>query len=158
MELLARGWTTAAARRDVGVSRTCGANCSPGFKVYRRGEVVRIVKPLDRLAVKTINPRYLSQEERIEIAELRHAGLSIRQVAQQIGRAPSTVSRELRRVPAAGDSRYRPFKAHRHAIGSRARHTSDASTPTRSCVRWSVNFSPAVKPAADLPAPAPVIP
>jgi IS30 family transposase len=121
MELLARGWTVGAARREVGVSRTCGANWSRGFKVYRRGEVVRIVKPLDRLAVKKICPRYLSQEERIEIAELRHTGLSIRQVAERIGRAPSTVSRELRRLPAAA-GRYRPFEAHRHAIGRRARH------------------------------------
>uniref|UniRef100_UPI0038B2730E IS30 family transposase n=1 Tax=Nakamurella panacisegetis TaxID=1090615 RepID=UPI0038B2730E len=90
------------------------------FKVYRRGEVVRIVKPLDRLAVKTISPRYRSQDERIEIAELRQTGLSIRRVAQRIGRAPSTVSRELRRLPAAA-GHYRPFEAHRDAIGSRAR-------------------------------------
>ena len=47
--------------------------------------------------MRQISPRFLSQDERIEIADLRHAGLSIRQIAHRLGRAPSTVSRELRR-------------------------------------------------------------
>jgi IS30 family transposase len=55
------------------------------------------VPALERLTVRQISSRFLSQEERIEIADLRHAGLSIRQIAQRLGRAPSTVSRELRR-------------------------------------------------------------
>jgi len=33
--------------------------------------------------VRQISSRFLSQEERIEIADLRHAGLSIRQIAQR---------------------------------------------------------------------------
>ena len=41
--------------------------------------------------------RYLSFAEREEIALLRAQGLGIRQIASRIGRAPSTVSRELRR-------------------------------------------------------------
>ena len=75
---------------------------------------------LDRLAVREISARYLSQEERIEIADLRHAGLSIRQIAEQLGRAPSTISRELRRNATAGG--YGPFEAHRRATVRRARH------------------------------------
>lgn len=132
-------WPT--ARRGVGVSRTCGAKLPRGFKVYPRGEVVRIVKPLDRLAVTTISPRYLLQEEQIEIADLRQAGLSIRQVAQRIGRPPSTVSRELRVLPAVA-GRYRPFEAHRDASAADLATTADASTHTRSCIRWSAYFLP----------------
>jgi IS30 family transposase len=61
------------------------------------------VPALDRLAVRQISVRYLSLDERIEIADLRHAGRSIRQIAGQLGRAPSTISRELRRTrPATG--------------------------------------------------------
>ena len=41
--------------------------------------------------------RYLSFAEREEIALLRAQGLGVRAIARQIGRAPSTVSRELRR-------------------------------------------------------------
>ena len=41
--------------------------------------------------------RYLSLAEREEIGLGRAAGLSIREIAVRVGRAPSTVSRELRR-------------------------------------------------------------
>jgi IS30 family transposase len=67
-----------------------------------------------------VSPRFLSQDERIEIADLRHAGLSIRQIADRLGRAPSTISRELRRN-ANGRRAYRPFEAHRRATARRAR-------------------------------------
>lgn len=52
---------------------------------------------LERLAVRQVSPRFLSQDERIEIADLRQAGLSVREIALKVGRAPSTISRELRR-------------------------------------------------------------
>ena len=41
--------------------------------------------------------RYLSLLERQRIATLRRQGLTIRAIVEQLGRAPSTVSRELRR-------------------------------------------------------------
>ena len=72
-------------------------NWSRGYKTYRNGKAVGFVPPLDRLAVRKISSRYLSQEECIEIADLRHAGLGVRRIAGQMGRAPSTISRELRR-------------------------------------------------------------
>ena len=97
MELRERGWSILAAAREVGVSRTTGNNWSRSYKAYRRGQVVGFVPALERLAVRRISPRFLSQDERIEIADLRHARLSIRQIAHRLGRAPSTVSRELRR-------------------------------------------------------------
>jgi transposase, IS30 family len=120
MELRERGWSIVAAAREAGVSRTTGNNWSRGYKTYRRGHVVGFVAPLDRLAVRQISARFLSQDERIEIADLRHAGLTILQVAQRLGRAPSTISRELRRN-AAGSRGYRPFEAHRRATARRAR-------------------------------------
>jgi IS30 family transposase len=66
------------AAREVGVSRTTGNNWSRGYKTYRKGEVVGFDDPLDRLAVREISSRFLSQGERIEIADLRHASVSIR--------------------------------------------------------------------------------
>jgi transposase, IS30 family len=119
MELRARGWSIKASGREAGVSRSTGKNWNRGYKVYRNGQVVGFVPPLDRLAVREISARYLSQDERIEIADLRHAGLSIRQIAGQLGRAPSTISREIRRNATAGG--YRPFEAHRRAAARRAR-------------------------------------
>jgi IS30 family transposase len=85
-----------AAAREVGVWRTCGTNWARGYKTYRNGQVVGFVAPLDRLAVREISARYLSQDERIEIADLHRVGLGIRAVARRLGRWPSTISRELR--------------------------------------------------------------
>ncbi|WP_420093444.1 IS30 family transposase [Mycolicibacter kumamotonensis] len=109
-----------AAAREVGVSRSSGTNWARGHKVYRNGVVIGFVAPLDRLAVRQISTRYLSEDERIEIADLRRSGLSLRAIAQKLSRSPSTISRELRRntVPGRG---YRPFDAHRRATVRRAR-------------------------------------
>jgi len=121
MELRARGWSIVAAGREVGVSRTSANNWARGYKTYRRGEVVGFVPALDRLAVRQISDRYLSEDERIDIADLRRVGRSVRQIAAKLGRAPSTVSRELRRN-SRRDGTYRPFEAHRWAVVRRTRH------------------------------------
>ena len=105
------------------VSRSAAANWSRGYKVYRNGQVVRFVEPLDRLAVRAISPRYLSQDERIQIADLRQEGMSIRAIAVEIGRAASTVSRELARN-GPKDGAYRPFDAHRRSTSRRAKPRS----------------------------------
>ena len=145
VELRERGWSVLAAARGVGVSRTTGANWSRGYKTYRRGQVTGFVPPLERLAVRDISARFLSQDERIEIADLRRAGMSVRQVAARLGRAPSTISRELRRNAARGGD-YRPFEAHRQATARRARSRQrriEASGELRQLVsellaqRWS---------------------
>jgi len=81
MELRARGWPTATAGREVGVSRTTAANWARGYKVYRGGQVVGTVAPLDALAVRMISARYLSQDERILIADLHRHGLTVRAIA-----------------------------------------------------------------------------
>jgi len=121
MELRARGWSIRAAAREVGVSRSAATNWTRGYKTYRNGVEVGFVPPLDRLAVRQISTRYLSQDERIEIADLRRCGLSLRAIADRLGRAPSTISRELRRNATAG-RRYQPFDAHRQATVRRGRH------------------------------------
>jgi len=120
MELRARGWSVRAAAAEVGVSRSSGTNWSRGYKTYRNGVLVGFVEPLDRLAVREVSARYLSQDERIEIADLHLSGLSVRAIGEKLGRAPSTISRELRRNAVAGRG-YRPFDAHRRATARRAR-------------------------------------
>lgn len=95
MQLRAQGWSIRGAGREVGVSRATAKNWTRGYNVYRDGKVVRFVPPLDRLEVRQISPRFLSHDERIEIADLHHAGVSMRAIATRLGRAPSTISREL---------------------------------------------------------------
>jgi hypothetical protein len=55
--------------------------------------------------------RYLSFEEREEVALGRAAGESIRSIAVRLGRSPSTISRELARNSDPG-GRYRATTAH----------------------------------------------
>ena len=57
--------------------------------------------------------RYLRFEEREEIMRLQAAGLGVRAIAREIGRHPSTVSRELKR--AVGVRGYRAGMAQTHA-------------------------------------------
>ncbi|MFI5436546.1 transposase [Rhodococcus baikonurensis] len=69
---------------------------------------------------KIIHPRYLSLLEREQLQDLRRAGLSIRAIASEMRRAPSTISRELKRntVSVRG---YMPHTAHRLSVKHRAR-------------------------------------
>jgi IS30 family transposase len=100
-----------------------------------------------------VSGRYLSLEERLQIADLRLAGTSMRAIASQLGRAPSTISRELRRngpvpTPAAGRARrgrYASYAAHKRA-GLRARRPKpfkldDAglalAVQDKLCLKWS---------------------
>lgn len=60
--------------------------------------------------------KHLSKEERDRLAILKGQGLSIRAIAAQLGRSPSTVSRELRRNAACGESDgYLPHQAQAEA-------------------------------------------
>ncbi len=68
-----------------------------------------------------ISPRYLSEDERVTIADLRVRGLTVRAIAAELGRSPATVSRELRRNADPGSGQYRPFTAQRLAADRRAR-------------------------------------
>jgi hypothetical protein len=65
----------------------------------------RVRAPLDRLAVRQISSRYLSQDERIEIADLRQSELSLRAIAGRLGRAPSTISPPIGRITICGGDR-----------------------------------------------------
>src|SRR3954454_13629461 len=59
--------------------------------------------------------RYLSLLERQRIATLRRDGFGVRRIAGELGRSPSTVSRELRRNTAAHDRSYDGDLAHARA-------------------------------------------
>jgi IS30 family transposase len=70
-----------------------------------------------RPSAKPLSGRYLSFAEREEIALLRAQGCSMQAVARRLGRAASTISRELRRNAAtrSGGLEYRATAAQWHA-------------------------------------------
>jgi IS30 family transposase len=82
---IADGMTTVQAAELAGVSEPVGV------RWFRDGGGMPTV------TLAPLSGRYLSFEEREEIALLRAQGAGIRQIARQLGRAPSTISRELRR-------------------------------------------------------------
>lgn len=67
------------------------------------------------MARPALSGRYLSIDERIRIADLALAGSSVRKIAAEIGRCPSTVSRELRRNGPGTGRRYGPHAAQKKA-------------------------------------------
>ena len=117
-ERTARDW-------ERGVRKSNGRRLYPDGRLvdYARGVTTIMEGPaaLSALRVeKVLSSRFVSLAEREQIADLRRAGLSVRAVAARLGRAPSTVSREIRRN-ACADGRYAPFGAHRAAAARRTR-------------------------------------
>lgn len=119
--LIAQGVSNKRACQIVGIHRKTGTR-------WRLGRTIRLPDGRKRQYPGVINaprreisPRYLSEDERIQIADLHRAGLGVRAIAEQLGRSPSTISRELRRNCHPGSDQYRPFAAHRLAVERRPR-------------------------------------
>ena len=86
-QLIMDGVGTVEACRRVGITRKTGYR----WRAERGG-----LPPL-RVAESEHGERYLSLAERQRLAALRRCGLGVRAIARELGRSPSTVSRELRR-------------------------------------------------------------
>jgi hypothetical protein len=110
--LVLSGVGTVAACRIVGITRKTGYR----WRAEHGG------RPPERLAEDARSGRYLSLLERQRIATLRERGLGVRQIADRLGRAPSTVSRELRRNTLAHD---------------RGVYDADLAPARRQCLQWS---------------------
>ena len=93
---LVRFWAAiAAGRTSEDAAREAGLSPSVGARWFRRSGGM----PPTHLSVsaRPLSERTLSFEEREEIALLRVQGHGVREVARRLGRAPSTISRELRK-------------------------------------------------------------
>jgi transposase, IS30 family len=65
--------------------------------------------------------RFLTEDERIHIADRLREDAGIREIAAELGRAPSTISREVRRNAHQESGSYRPHAAQRRAEARRPR-------------------------------------
>jgi len=119
--LIARGVSNSEACRIVGVNRRTGKRWRHGRTITSSSGVRLHYPPVIGARKAEISPRYLSEDERVRIADLRRAGLGVRAIAGELRRCPSTVSRELRRNREPSSGQYRPFAAQRLAAGRRAR-------------------------------------
>jgi IS30 family transposase len=119
--LIARGVSSAEACRIVGVHLKTGKRWRLGRTITGCGGRRVHYPPVIGARTAEVSPRYLPEDERVRIADLRRAGLGVRAIAGQLGRSASTVSRELRRNCEDASGQYRPFAAQRLAAGRRAR-------------------------------------
>jgi transposase-like protein len=104
--------------------------------------------------------RYLLFAEREEIAILRARGCGVREIARQLGRSPSTISRELRRNAATrgGGLEYRASTAQWHA-DRRARRPKPAKLAVNTELRRYVQdrLSGAVQPPDGIAVAGPTV-
>ena len=126
LQLIAQGVNNSEACRLVGINRKTGNRWRYGRPVRNSAGALVIYPPVTIKESRPRSPRYLSEQERIRIADLLAAGVTVRGIAGELGRAPSTISREIRRN-SDPDGRYRPHHAE-HAARLRAckpRHAAD---------------------------------
>lgn len=104
-QAIARGLSSDDAAAEVGMSSAFGARS------------FREAGGMPPLKLVPLSGRYLSFEEREEIAILRARNHGVREIARLIGRSPSTISRELRRNASSrtADLEYRASTAQWHA-------------------------------------------
>ncbi len=143
--LIAEGVPSVRACRIVGVNPRTGKRWRNGRRLASGRSVIDYPPVITTAPTKQYSPRYLSEDERVRLADLRLEGRSVRDIAALMDRSPSTVSRELRR--GADDAgRYRPWEAHRRALGRRrierpSRLSGDAElrgwVAARLLARWS---------------------
>jgi IS30 family transposase len=123
-EAIARGASSVDAATEAGVL--------PGIGVrwFRKGG------GMPPLSLARVSGRYLSFAEREEIAVLLARGCGVREIARQLGRAPSTISRELQRNAATrtGRPEYRASTAQTHA-DRRARRPKPAKLAVNPMLR-----------------------
>jgi IS30 family transposase len=125
--LIGQGFSSLEACRIVGINPRTGKRWRHGRTITARdGRKLHYSPVITRGAVvrREISDRYLSEQERVQIADLRAAGAGVRAIAERTGRSPSTISRELRRNRDPDSGQYRPFTAHKLAVQRRARPRS----------------------------------
>jgi transposase, IS30 family len=106
-ELIRQGMSGQAASLAVGVSPSCGS-----LWFIDADRVSFIEQPISR--------RYLTQDDRIEIAEGLAAGDPVKSIAARIGKSFQSVYREINRN-SKPDGRYQPWFAHNQAYLRRRR-------------------------------------
>jgi IS30 family transposase len=123
IQLMNQGFNNAESCRMLGIGRKTGSKWRNGYRMTdpKTGRVYTYPAiTADREQPAVISPRYLSEDERITIADRLRAGHSQRSIAAELGRSPSTISREIRRNRHR-TGHYRPHYAQKKARLNRQR-------------------------------------
>ena len=144
--LIAEGVPSARASRMVGINPRTGKRWRNGRRLASGGRVLDLAPVITTPPTKHYSPRYLSEDERVHLADLHREGRSMREIGALMTRSPSTISRELGRG-ADDHGRFRPFEAHRRALGRRrlnrpSRLSGDAALRDWVAGRLKAHWSP----------------
>jgi len=108
---------------DRGIRRTSHSRTFPDGHTIDYNKNVNVESMVAGVRIsaleQALDPRFLSLSEREKIRSLRVQGVSIRGIARVLGRAASSISRELRRNSI--DDVYEPYSAHRVSVLRRPR-------------------------------------
>jgi IS30 family transposase len=115
--LVDAGMGVREAARTVGINYGTAKTWSAAARAAAIDQAVRAVA---NAAGQEISARFLSADERVVIADRLREKTSIRSIAAQLGRAPSTISRERHRNRQP-DGGYAPHAAHALAAARRPR-------------------------------------
>lgn len=132
LALVAKGYSTSQACRIVGTNRKTGYRWRFGVTKTRTGRKAN-QPPARPGALPSVaeRSRCLSRDERLHIADPHREGKTVRAIAAELGRSPSTISREIRR----NRSYYAASKVHAYrpcAAQTRAESRRPAPSPPSS--------------------------
>lgn len=111
--LMEQGVSSREACRIVGINRRTGKRWRNGTNPTKN----RPAQPAQRVRAERVvsSSRHLTQEERLYIADQVREKASVRKIAAELGRSPSTISREIRRNRHPGNGQYRLYAAQSRA-------------------------------------------
>ncbi len=119
--LIAQGVPSVEACRRVGINPRTGKRWRHGRKITSSSGRELHYPAVINTGTGEISARYLSEDERVRIADLDRQGLGVRAIGRLAGRDAATISRELRRNRDPASGQYRPFTAQRLAANRRPR-------------------------------------
>ncbi|WTS94936.1 IS30 family transposase [Streptomyces sp. NBC_00096] len=116
--LMDQGLSSSEACRRVGINLRTGKRWRNGRRPSGGQKAAAPVRPV---LPPSGASRYLCEADRIHIADRVREKATVRAIAAELGRSPSTISREIRRNRHPGNGQYRPFAAQARADGRRPR-------------------------------------
>ncbi len=117
--LMQQGYSNKEACRAVGINARTGRKWRNGRSADRRQKAA---PPINAVVPPSGPSRYLSVADRIYIADRLREKATVRAIAAELGRSPSTISREIHRnrtAGARGQWHYRPHAAQARADARR---------------------------------------
>jgi IS30 family transposase len=125
LALLEEGMTNTQACAVVGINVRTGRDWRRGITMSRNRRFLPDGRAVDggppMRSGREVSGRFLSLAERLVIADRHREGATVRAIATELARSPSTVSRELTRNRHRGSGAYRPYAAQARAESRRAR-------------------------------------